>query len=285
MTGERLELGISTCPNDTFTFHGLLTGAVDACGFDFAIELLDVQALNERVARGAFDAAKVSFAAALGLAEEVVVLPVGAAVGRGVGPVVLAPRRAAASDTSLTSRRAASKFVLAPGEQTTAALLWRLFHPGEGTLKHVVFSEIMPALARGAAWRGVCIHEGRFAYGAWDLELVEDLGATWEHATGLPLPLGGIVARRRLGPERWARLTQAIRNSLAYARADPQRALASMRLHAQEQADAVLWKHVELYVTHDTEDLSDEARRALVELVLRAVGAGAAPGGATLDVA
>ena len=263
MTRERLELGISTCPNDTYTFHGLLTGEVDPCGFDFAIELLDVQALNERAARGAFDAAKVSFAAALGLADDVVVLPVGAALGRGVGPVVLAPRAPTTSD-----------IVLAPGEGTTAALLWRMFHGSEGKLQHVVFSEIMPALARGAARRGVCIHEGRFTYGAWGLELVEDLGATWERATGLPLPLGGIVARNRLGAERTARLTQALRNSLDHARAHPQRALTSMRRFAQEQSDQVLWQHVNLYVNDDTRSLSDEARRALAALAQRAHAAG-----------
>ena len=274
MTRERLELGISTCPNDTFAFHGLLAGEVDPCGFEFAIELADVQSLNEQAAAGRCDALKLSFAAALRLSDELLVLPVGAALGRGVGPVVLAPRRSPASPV-----------VLAPGEDTTATLLWRLFHPGEGPLRQVVFSQIMPALARGEARCGVCIHEGRFTYGGWGLELVEDLGARWEAATGLALPLGGIVARRTLGAERTARLARAIRGSLDFARAHPERALSSMRRYAQEHSDEVLRQHVELYVTDETAELSADGERALAELARRAREAGAPVGRSPLEVA
>lgn len=134
-----------------------------------------MQALNERWLAGEFDIAKTSFAAALSAAEHSLVLPVGAALGRGVGPVVLARPGA----------RSADPRVLAPGEHTTATLLWRVLHPGCGELRQVVFSEIMPALARGAANLGVCIHEGRFTYQQHGLELVEDLGASWERSTGV----------------------------------------------------------------------------------------------------
>jgi 1,4-dihydroxy-6-naphthoate synthase len=268
---ERLRIGISSCPNDTFAFHGLLAGEVDSQGFDLEFELLDVQALNERLLRGDFDAAKASFAAALDLARDVVVLRVGAAIGRGVGPVVLAP-------AETTARLHGEGTVLAPGAHTTATLLWRLLHPGEGRLKQVVFSEIMPALARGDADLGVCIHEGRFTYGAWKLRLVEDLGATWERETGLPLPLGGILGRKSLGTERILRLETAIRASLEYGRAHPDRAVTTMRRWAQEDSDEVLWKHVELYVTDETHTLSAEAQACLSELArrARALGIGAA---------
>ena len=270
MSRERLRIGISSCPNDTFAFHGLIAGEVDSQGFDLEFELLDVQALNERLLRGDFDAAKASFAAALDLARDVVVLRVGAAVGRGVGPVVLAPAEPA--------RRHDERVVLAPGAHTTATLLWRLLHPGEGRLGQVVFSEIMPALARGDADLGVCIHEGRFTYGAWNLRLVEDLGTTWERMTGLPLPLGGILARKNLGTERILRLETAIRASIEHGRAHPERAVTTMRRWAQEDSDEVLWKHVELYVTDETHALSPEAKASLAELArrARALGIGAA---------
>ena len=265
MTRPTLRLGISTCPNDTFTFHGLLSGAIVPQGFDVAIELCDVQTLNERVRAGDFDAAKVSFAAVIDLSSDVAILPVGAALGEGVGPVVL--RRPGGSTADV---------VLAPGEHTTATLLWRIFHPGEGPLEQVVFSEIMPALERGDARLGVCIHEGRFTYHAHGLELAEDLGQRWEETTRLPLPLGGIVARRRLGDDVIAALTDAVRESLAYARAHPDEALLTMRQHAQEDSDDVLWKHVELYVTNETASLSTQGRAALEELARRARAAGLA---------
>ena len=263
MTLERVHLGISTCPNDTFLFHGLLAREVDPCGFEFEIELADVETLNERLLRGAFDAAKCSFAAALALTRDTLVLPVGAALGRGVGPVVLA------RDAEVLEARE----VWAPGEHTTATLLWRMFHGSSARLRHSVFSEIMPALERGDARLGVCIHEGRFTYREHGLLLLEDLGERWERETGTALPLGGIVARRALGPERLARLIRALRGSLDFARAHPQRALASMRRYAQEPRDEVLWKHVELYVTDETRSLSGAGRRALAEFARRAGGA------------
>ncbi len=264
-----LKLGISTCPNDTFAFHGLLSGASSDRGLGLALELHDVQTLNELFRSGALDAAKVSFAALLELAAEVWVLPVGAALGHGVGPVVLASPRPDAADV-----------VLAPGEFTTANLLWRMFHPREPAPSQVVFSQIMPALSRGAARLGVCIHEGRFTYRQHGLELHEDLGALWEQRTGLPLPLGGIAVRRSLGRERALELVRAIEASLALARAQPEAALATMRAHAQEHSDAVLLQHVELYVTAETARMSERGERALRELSSRALEAGCVAAGA-----
>lgn len=277
--GDRLRVGLSTCPNDTFAFHGLLTGAVDARGLELDFVLADVQELNERLLAGDLDVAKGSFHAALVGERELGVLSAGCAVGYGVGPLVLASRRGRG-----TGR------VLCPGEWTTAVLLYRLEHPldhpGE-RLEHVVFSEILPALLAGEAERGVCIHEARFVWQAHrgELELVRDLGAHWEETTGLPLPLGGILVRPELGPERLRRLADALRDSIAHGHAHREEALCTMRIHAQEQDDDVLWSHVALYVTDDTVRLGGEARRALEVLQRRAVAAGiAGPGRGPLRV-
>jgi 1,4-dihydroxy-6-naphthoate synthase len=267
MTRETLRVGISTCPNDTFAFHGLLSGTSDPQGFDWQIELCDVQTLNERWLAGDFDVAKASFAAALQADEDTLVLPVGSAIGRGVGPVVLAR-----PDAALPS----SPLVLAPGEHTTATLLWRLLQPGRGRLAQVVFSAIMPALARGEADLGVCIHEGRFTYREHGLRLELDLGALWERESLCPLPLGGILARRRLGPQRCERAARAIAASLACAGEDSAATTATLRRYAQEHSDEVLWKHVELYVTDDTRGIGAEGRNALRELARRARAAGLA---------
>ena len=268
---QTIRLGISTCPNDTFAFHGLLARAVDWRGLDFRVEQLDIEQLNTRMLRGEFDVCKVSFAAALGMARDVVVLPSGSALGFGVGPLLLA----AEADTRPTS---ATQLTLCPGEHTTATLLFELFHPRTTLIEQTVFSGIMPRLTAGTADFGVCIHEGRFTWEAQGLHLVEDLGSRWEAATGCPLPLGGIVASRRLPAAVTAGVQQVIHDSLALALADPAAPLPTMRAHAQELGDGVLMQHVELYVNQWTVDLGDTGRRALDALSTRAaaVGRGAA---------
>ena len=262
-----VRLGISTCPNDTFAFHGLLTRAVDWRGLRFEVELLDIEQLNEGMREGTFDVCKVSFAAALGMSAEVVVLPSGSALGFGVGPLLLAaaPETRPATATQLT---------LCPGRHTTATLLFSLFHAHTTRIEQVVFSEIMPRLAARTADFGVCIHEGRFTWQQSGLHLVEDLGHRWETDTAAPLPLGGIVASRRLRPDVIATVQQVVRDSLEHALADRTAALPTMRHHAQEFDDAVLWQHVDLYVNEWTRDLGEPGRRALAALSDRAAAAG-----------
>jgi 1,4-dihydroxy-6-naphthoate synthase len=179
MSARSIRLGISTCPNDTFAFHGLMHRLVDWRGLDFQIELLDIQQLNDRLLAGDFDVAKASFHAALRLAERCVVLPSGSALGFGVGPLLLAARPG-----EVPCDR--GQVTLCPGEHTTAALLFQLFYANTATVRHVVFSEIMPALQQGRADFGVCIHEGRFTWQQQGLSLVEDLGTRWEQETGCP---------------------------------------------------------------------------------------------------
>jgi 1,4-dihydroxy-6-naphthoate synthase len=264
-----IRLGISTCPNDTFAFHGLLTRAVDWRGLDFQIELLDVETLNERLLAGEFDVCKASFHAALRAADSLVVLPSGSALGFGVGPLLLA---AEPGNRPIHS----GQLTLCPGSHTTAALLFDLFHPRSTRIEHVVFSEIMPRLESRTADFGVCIHEGRFTWETHGLALVEDLGTRWETATGCPLPLGGIVASRRLPAATIAAVQGVIRDSLALALRDPAAALPTMRQHAQEFDDRVLMQHVELYVNDWTLDLGGTGAKALDELSARAHAIGLA---------
>jgi len=275
-----IHLGISTCPNDTFAFHGILERKVDLRGLDLRIELLDVEELNRRLFAGDFDVAKASFHAALLLADKLGVLPVGSAIGFGVGPLLLAARPdtnprdpVSAGDGSRVAR------VLCPGKHTTATLLYRLFHSGEGALEQVVFSEIMPALETGAADFGVCIHEGRFTWQEHGLALVEDLGAVWERETSAPLPLGGILARYNLGGELIRTVIDVLRDSLAYALTHRDDTVPTMRRHAQELTDDVLFKHVDLYVNEWTTDLADSGRVALQVLSRQAERVGVLPRG------
>jgi 1,4-dihydroxy-6-naphthoate synthase len=275
-----IHLGISTCPNDTFTFHAILTQRIDLRGLAFRVELLDVEDLNRRLFAGDFDVAKASFHAALHLAGDLGVLPVGSALGFGVGPLLLA---ATADDHPGTPRQRdggiARARVLCPGEHTTATLLYKLFHPNQGTLEQVVFSDIMPTLTRGAADFGVCIHEGRFTWREHGLTLVEDLGEVWERETATPLPLGGILARSRLPPDTIATLAGVLADSLAYAVAHREDTVSTMRRYAQELTDEVMFKHVDLYVNEWTTDLGLTGRAALEMLSRQAASIGLLPPG------
>lgn len=266
-----IRLAISTCPNDTFAFHGLLTRSVDWRGLDFQVDLLDIDELNRRCTAGNYDVCKVSFHAALHMARNIVVLPSGAALGFGVGPLLLAANEG-------TQPVGPEQLTLCPGAATTAALLFGLFHPHTTRVEHVVFSEIMPRLETGTADFGVCIHEGRFTWQQRGLFCVEDLGERWEATTGCPLPLGGIVAHRRLPTEVIRTAQRVIHDSLLCAMADRDAPLPTMRAHAQEFDDEVLMQHVDLYVNDWTVDLGERGRRALAELSLRAASVGMATG-------
>ncbi len=260
---DNIHLGISTCPNDTFAFHGLMNRLVDWRGLNFHVDLLDIQQLNQRLFAGDFDVAKASFHAALLLAEDTIVLPSGSALGRGVGPLLLAAKPHARPTVD-------SQVVLCPGEHTTATLLFKLFYPGTARIEHVVFSEIMPMLQAGKADFGVCIHEGRFTWQQEGLHCVADLGELWEKGTDLPLPLGGIVARNNLPISLLSNVQAVIYDSLQLALADADSALPTMRKYAQEFSDDVLMQHVELYVNDWTTDLGVVGRSALNELSQRA---------------
>ena len=254
-----LQIAISTCPNDTFAFHGLITRKVDWRGLDFQIQLYDIQELNDRLFVGEFDVAKASFHAALLLAQQTVVLPCGSALGFGVGPLLLA-----AQPNSVPRSR--TQVALCPGRQTTAAMLYRLFYDNTATMEHCVFSDIMPRLQNGEVDFGVCIHEGRFTWKQAGLHLVEDLGTRWESETDSPLPLGGLVARRSLPKATIQKIAAVVYDSIKYGLANSDETLPTMRKYAQEFDDAVLMQHVDLYVNEWTQDLGDVGTRALAKL-------------------
>ena len=270
---QRIRLGISTCPNDTFAFHAILNRKVDWRGIDFQIELLDIQQLNSRAFQGDLDVAKVSFHAALLLTDRMLVLPSGSALGFGVGPLLLAARP---NDCPTT----ANQLTLCPGEHTTATMLFKLFYSKTTRLNQVLFSDIMPQLQKQQADFGVCIHEGRFTWESEGLHLVEDLGTRWEAETHCPLPLGGIVGARSLGTNTLHTIQDVIHDSLNYALSHRNETIGTMRQYAQEFDDDVLMQHVNLYVNDWTVDLGAVGQTALDQLCERAKHIGLIPAGA-----
>ena len=262
-----IRLGISTCPNDTFTFHALINRCIDTLGLDFQIELLDIEQLNVGLRTDRFDVAKTSFHAALLMADRIWVLPSGSALGFGVGPLLLAVK-------PFTSGMNSSQLTLCPGAQTTATLLWQLFYEKKTRLEQALFSNIMPALQNGEADFGVCIHEGRFTYHQSGLFLVEDLGTRWESETHCPLPLGGLVAMRTLSKELIATIQMVIAQSLRYALLNRVETIPTMRKYAQEFDDDTLMQHVDLYVNDWTMELGPVGANALKKLSQMAAEAG-----------
>lgn len=262
---SKLTLGYSPCPNDTFIFHGLASGAVSWPG-GLDITLADVEELNSMAGRGALDVVKVSVAAAAGILDEYVLLRAGGAMGYGVGPILVAKE-------SCNLDTLDGKTVAIPGSRTTANLLFGLCCKESGVsvrLQEMVFDEVMPAVINGEVDAGVVIHEGRFTFREQGLSRILDLGAWWEEHSGLPIPLGAIAIKRSLGPEVAQAMNEAIRQSLLGARANPVAAQGYIKAHAQEMDDAVIHEHIETFVTDYSLDVGEAGEKAIARLLSEA---------------
>ena len=256
-----LSLGFSPCPNDTFVFHALVHGLVEGPAVE--VTYADIDVLNARALAGDLDVVKVSYAV-LPRLTGYTLLSSGGALGRGCGPLVVTRGR---SDV-----RGAT--VAVPGDHTTAYLLLRLWDPGFGDVVVMPFDRIMPAVAAGEVDAGLVIHESRFTYPSYGLTAVADLGDWWEGETGLPIPLGAIVARDSLDTRS---IEDAVRASVEYAWAHPEANREYVLAHSQELAPDVVDAHIALYVNDFTRDLGREGRRAAAELLARAAARGLVP--------
>ncbi len=257
-----MELGYSFCPNDTFIFHALTHGLVP----DHPVKevLADVETLNQWAKEGRLELTKVSYHALFHVLDQYVALRSGGALGRGVGPLLVAK-----PGTRLHK-------VATPGEWTTAHLLLQLAQPQQATVC-LRYDLIIPAILSGEVDGGVLIHESRFAYQDYGLEARLDLGEWWEQDSGLPLPLGAILARRNLGRERLQQLDCAVRTSLEKAWQNPQESKAYIRQHAHELSEEVVERHIRTYVNEFSRDVGSEGEAAVRELHRRAVAAGLTP--------
>jgi 5,8-dihydroxy-2-naphthoate synthase len=263
---EALSLAFSPCPNDTFVFHALVHGLVPGAP-RFDVTFADVDVTNNAAESGAYDLVKVSYAALPWLLGKYSLLPCGGALGRGCGPLVLTAGR--------DSVRGAT--VAVPSERSTAYLLFRLwaadFAPAR--IEVVPFDKIMPGVAAGRYDAGLVIHEARFTYQRHGLTKLADLGEWWEATTGLPIPLGAILARRG-GPDPKA-VTDWIRASVRHAWDHPEASAEYVMAHAQEMEPEVARQHIDLYVNGFTADLGDEGYAAADTLLTRAATAGLVP--------
>jgi len=257
-----LTFGYSPCPNDTFAFHALTHGLVDA---PFRVEpvLLDIEELNRRAHEGAFDLTKLSVGAFAAVGDRYRLLRSGAALGQGVGPLVVAR-------TSMSIEEAVRGRLAIPGRETTAYALLRLAAPPTGEVVELRYDRILRAVAEGDVDAGLIIHESRFTYAEHGLVRVADLGDWWEQDTGLPVPLAGICARADLDIATGAAVETALRASVQHAFDHPAASRAYVRAHAQELSDAVCDAHIALYVNRYSLDIGEDGARAVERLVAAA---------------
>lgn len=261
-----LTFGYSPCPNDTFAFHALAHGLIRT---DLRIEpvLLDIEELNRRAHESAFDLSKLSVGAFAAVGDRYRLLRSGAALGHGVGPLVVAR-------TPMTLADAVRGRLAIPGRETTAYRLLRLAAPALADVVELRYDRILRAVADGEVDAGLIIHESRFTYAEHGLVRIADLGAWWEADTGLPVPLAGICAASTLDAATAAEAERAIRASVQYAFDHPEASRAYVRAHAQEMSDAVCDQHIALYVNRHSLDVGDDGLRAIERLVGRAPGEG-----------
>jgi 1,4-dihydroxy-6-naphthoate synthase len=267
----KLTLGFSPCPNDTFIFDALIHGKIDTEGLTFDVIFDDVETLNQKAMRGELDITKLSFHAFAYAVKNYALLTAGSALGFGVGPLLICKKENADFINAKLETENWKLKTAIPGKFTTANFLLGIAYPQLTEKKEMVFSEIEQALLNNEIDLGLIIHENRFTYQDKGLHKIVDLGDFWEHLTGCPIPLGGIVINRKIDLATQQKVNRLIRKSVESAFASPKSGLDFIRSHAQEMDEHVMYKHIELYVNSYSLDLGTEGKKAIDTLFKMAI--------------
>lgn len=280
-----MRIAYSPCPNDTFTFHALAHGLIPGAP-KLDVTYADINITNTwALEDGAPEIMKISYAALPWLLKDYALLPCGGALGRGCGPLILTAggttedSHSNGSIVPLNPAVLSGKRIAVPSERSTAYLLFRLWAAqlvpgGIGEIVVMPFDQIMPAVRDGLIDAGLVIHEARFTYKSYGLAMMADLGNWWETDTGLPIPLGAIIAHRSLDLQA---ITGWIRSSVEYAWAHPEASREYVLEHAQEMDPQVAKAHIDLYVNEYTANLGDSGYEAVSALLSRAAQEGIVP--------
>lgn len=257
----KLTLAFSPCPNDTFIFDALVNKKIDTGDFEFEVLLEDVQTLNQLALQNKIDISKISYGVLPLITDNYFLLNSGGALGKGVGPLLIAKSKLQVEDL-------ADKKIAIPGENTTAHMLFTLAFPNAKNKVFKVFNEIEDAVLNGEVDAGVIIHENRFTYQDKGLIKLIDLGDYWETRTQSPIPLGGIVAKKSLDISTIKKIDELIKASVEYAFKNNYEVLSDyVKQHAQEMSEAVMRKHIDLYVNNFSVDLGDQGKQAVLTLM------------------
>lgn len=258
----KFTLGFSPCPNDTFIFDALVNHKIDTEGFEFHVQLEDVQTLNEWALQSKLDFSKISYGVLPLALNNYTLLNSGGALGKGVGPLLIT--KTISSEQWTTD----NKVIAIPGENTTAHLLFSLAYPNAKNKIFKVFHEIEDAVLNEEVDAGVIIHENRFTYHLKGLHKIVDLGEYWEDKLRVPIPLGGIIANKNVNKQISLQVDKLIKKSVAYAFANYQTELSDyIKIHSQEMSEDIMRQHINLYVNNHSHNLGEEGRNAVLKLL------------------
>jgi 1,4-dihydroxy-6-naphthoate synthase len=261
----KLTLGFSPCPNDTFIFDALVNHKIDTGEFEFDVVLEDVQTLNEWALGEKLDITKISYGVLPLALPGYIVLNAGGALGKGVGPLLITNRsHQQGKDVNISDAT-----IAVPGKNTTAHMLFSLAYPAAGNKKFIRFDKIEDWLLEQTpeARYGVIIHENRFTYEKKGLKKIIDLGEYWEQQTQSPIPLGGIVIKRKFEKDLQLQIDGLIRKSVEYAFSNYPFITDYVKQHSQEMEETVMRQHIDLYVNNYTLQLGEDGKRAVQQLL------------------
>jgi 1,4-dihydroxy-6-naphthoate synthase len=263
MPSSSREITIAHSPDsdDAFMFYGLATNKVRVPGLKFVHTLCDIETLNHQAMKGEgrYDVSAISFHAYPYVQHNYALLPSGGSVGEGYGPMIVSP-------LPITPENVVHERIAIPGTLTTAYLALKLFAPAVETTV-VPFDQIIPQILEGKHRAGLIIHEGQLTYSKSGLFKVVDLGKWWRDTQGLPLPLGGNVIKRSLGPELMTQVAGAIRESIAHALDNRDAAVEYAMQFARDLDRSLADKFVGMYVNERTLDYGDDGREAVRRLL------------------
>jgi len=257
----KLTLGYSPCPNDTFIFDALVNKKIDAEGLEFDVVLEDVETLNKWSFEKKLAITKLSYPAFFQNLEKYILLNSGAALGKGVGPLLISKQNIQHSTFNFQQAT-----IALPGKNTTANLLFSFAYPEAKNKKHMIFSAIEESVINEQTELGVIIHENRFTYQQKGLHKVTDLGEYWEIKMKAPIPLGGIAVSRSIDKKISLKIDRLIRNSIEFAFSNYPLITDYVKQHSQEMSEDVMRQHIELYVNNFSIDLGNAGKQAIETL-------------------
>jgi 1,4-dihydroxy-6-naphthoate synthase len=274
MAQDILTLGHSPDPDDAFMFYGLAKGLVPAHGFRFQHILQDIQTLNERATRGELDITAISIHAYAYVSDKYALLPTGASMGDGYGPMLVAKQK-------FSREEVARKKIAVPGTMTSAFLalqLWLDRPAKEFDYVVVPFDQIFATVRSGRAEVGLIIHEGQLTYQNEGLQVCEDLGIWWGRENeGLPLPLGGNVIHKRFTPPTRKAVSDVLTASIQYSLDHRPEAVQHALQYARDMGRDLADKFVGMYVNHWTLDYGEKGRESIRRFLSRGFEMGIIP--------
>ena len=275
---QQISIAHSPDSDDAFMFYGLATGKVTVSGFEFTHTLTDIETLNQKAMREAFyDVTAISFHAYPYVQDKYDLMPCGGSVGEGYGPMIVAKPGCSLDQVKKVR-------IAIPGKLTTANLVLQMALPGVRT-EVVPFDQIIPQVLDGTFEAGLIIHEGQLTYARDGLTCLLDMGTWWREETGLPLPLGGNAIRRDLGTPVHRMMNQALRDSVSYALAHREEALAHAMQYARDLDTPSANQFVGMYVNERTLDYGEDGKTAIRRLLQMGHERGVIPQAVHVDFA